>query len=98
MLCALLWVAGGSNPRKGDAIVIAGATLYAVSNVSEVSSCKHFYRLQTFWGGFFGGGGGGEEEWTTYCFVMYMMVQHIIVSIVLIYYGKFMENDHCWNL
>lgn len=30
-------------------------------------------------------------------FVMDMMVQHIIVSIVLIYYGKFMENDHCWN-
>ncbi|KAH9727801.1 solute carrier family 35 protein [Citrus sinensis] len=25
----------GSNPRKGDALVIAGATLYAVSNVSE---------------------------------------------------------------
>lgn len=28
--------AGGSNPIKGDALVIAGATLYAVSNVSEV--------------------------------------------------------------
>lgn len=27
---------GGSNPIKGDALVIAGATLYAVSNVSEV--------------------------------------------------------------
>ncbi|XVE84564.1 hypothetical protein DITRI_Ditri17bG0023200 [Diplodiscus trichospermus] len=26
---------GGSNPRKGDSLVIAGATLYAVSNVSE---------------------------------------------------------------
>lgn len=32
----LLWVAGGSNPRKGDLLVIAGATLYAISNVSEV--------------------------------------------------------------
>lgn len=28
---------GGSSPRKGDLLVIAGATLYAVSNVSEVS-------------------------------------------------------------
>lgn len=28
--------AGGSNPIKGDALVIAGATLYAISNVSEV--------------------------------------------------------------
>ncbi|TXG72892.1 hypothetical protein EZV62_001471 [Acer yangbiense] len=27
--------AGGSNPRIGDILVIAGATLYAVSNVSE---------------------------------------------------------------
>lgn len=32
----LLHIVGGSNPRKGDALVIAGATLYAVSNVSEV--------------------------------------------------------------
>lgn len=30
-------VTGGSNPRKGDLLVIAGATLYAISNVSEVS-------------------------------------------------------------
>lgn len=30
-------VIGGSNPRKGDILVIAGATLYAISNVSEVS-------------------------------------------------------------
>lgn len=30
-------VIGGSNPRKGDLLVIAGATLYAISNVSEVS-------------------------------------------------------------
>ena len=28
---------GGSNPRTGDLLVIAGATLYAVSNVSEVN-------------------------------------------------------------
>ena len=28
---------GGSNPRIGDILVIAGATLYAVSNVSEVN-------------------------------------------------------------
>ncbi|KAJ6873776.1 hypothetical protein NC651_032581 [Populus alba x Populus x berolinensis] len=26
---------GGSSPRKGDALVIAGATLYAISNASE---------------------------------------------------------------
>jgi solute carrier family 35 protein F1/2 len=37
MSYALLWLLGGSNPRKGDAFVVAGATLYAVSNVSEVS-------------------------------------------------------------
>jgi len=30
-------VIGGSNPRKGDILVIAGATLYAISNVSEVN-------------------------------------------------------------
>lgn len=30
-------ILGGSNPRKGDILVIAGATLYAFSNVSEVS-------------------------------------------------------------
>lgn len=36
---------GGSNPRKGDILVIAGATLYAVSNVSEVSSNSHGYDL-----------------------------------------------------
>lgn len=34
----LLSFVAGSNPRKGDALVLAGATLYAVSNVSEV--CK----------------------------------------------------------
>ena len=28
---------GGSNPRKGDLLVVAGAILYAISNVSEVS-------------------------------------------------------------
>lgn len=28
---------GGSNPRKGDLLALAGATLYAISNVSEVS-------------------------------------------------------------
>lgn len=33
---ALSWLIGGSNPLKGDALVIAGATLYAISNVSEV--------------------------------------------------------------
>lgn len=39
MLYAPLWLVGGSNPRLGDVLVIAGSTLYAVSNVSEVS--KH---------------------------------------------------------
>lgn len=29
-------VVGGSNPRLGDILVIAGSTLYAISNVSEV--------------------------------------------------------------
>lgn len=28
---------GGSNPVKGDFLVLAGATLYAVSNTTEVS-------------------------------------------------------------
>jgi drug/metabolite transporter (DMT)-like permease len=31
----LWWLLGGSNPVKGDFLVIAGATLYAVSNVTE---------------------------------------------------------------
>ncbi|MBA0870407.1 hypothetical protein Goshw_011982 [Gossypium schwendimanii] len=30
-----MWVVGGRDPRKGDLLVIAGATLYAISNVSE---------------------------------------------------------------
>lgn len=29
-------VTGGPNPVKGDLLVIAGSTLYAVSNVGEV--------------------------------------------------------------
>lgn len=33
-----LIVVGGSNPLKGDILVIAGATLYAVTNVSEVNN------------------------------------------------------------
>lgn len=37
MSCPKLWLVGGSNPLKGDMLVIAGSTLYAVSNVSEVS-------------------------------------------------------------
>lgn len=36
MVYACLWLVGGSNPRKGDILVIAGSTLYAVTNVSEV--------------------------------------------------------------
>ena len=38
---------GGSSPHKGDALVIAGATLYAISNVSEVShvACYTFVLL-----------------------------------------------------
>ena len=30
--------AGGSNPALGDSLVIIGATLYALSNVSEVTT------------------------------------------------------------
>ena len=33
-------VLGGSRPLKGDLLVIAGATLYGVSNVSEASACS----------------------------------------------------------
>ncbi|KAF5452019.1 hypothetical protein F2P56_027060 [Juglans regia] len=38
--------AGGSNPRKGDALVIAGATLYAISNVSEEFLVKNADRVE----------------------------------------------------
>ncbi|RDY01414.1 Solute carrier family 35 member F1, partial [Mucuna pruriens] len=38
--------AGGSNPRKGDLIVIAGATLYAFSNVSEEFLVKNADRVE----------------------------------------------------
>ncbi|XP_030508219.2 uncharacterized protein LOC115722968 [Cannabis sativa] len=38
--------AGGSNPRKGDVLVIAGATLYAVSNVSEEFFVKTADRIE----------------------------------------------------
>ncbi|KAL9316902.1 hypothetical protein ACSQ67_013419 [Phaseolus vulgaris] len=38
--------AGGSNPRTGDLLVIAGATLYAVSNVSEEFLVKNADRVE----------------------------------------------------
>ncbi|XP_062107754.1 uncharacterized protein LOC133818737 [Humulus lupulus] len=38
--------AGGSNPRKGDVLVVAGATLYAVSNVSEEFLVKTADRIE----------------------------------------------------
>ncbi|KAK7304290.1 hypothetical protein VNO77_45158 [Canavalia gladiata] len=38
--------AGGSNPRKGDLLVIAGATLYAISNVSEEFLVKNADRVE----------------------------------------------------
>ncbi|POO03404.1 Solute carrier [Trema orientale] len=38
--------AGGSNPSKGDVLVIAGATLYAVSNVSEEFLVKSADRIE----------------------------------------------------
>ncbi|KAJ6973251.1 hypothetical protein NC653_033550 [Populus alba x Populus x berolinensis] len=37
---------GGSNPRKGDALVIVGATLYAISNVSEEFLVKNADRVE----------------------------------------------------
>lgn len=37
---------GGSNPRKGDLLVIAGATLYAVSNVSEEFFVRNADRVE----------------------------------------------------
>ncbi|EOY04958.1 Anthocyanin-related membrane protein 3 [Theobroma cacao] len=37
---------GGSNPRKGDLFVIAGATLYAISNVSEEFLVKNADRVE----------------------------------------------------
>ncbi|MBA0756456.1 hypothetical protein Gogos_019868, partial [Gossypium gossypioides] len=36
----------GSNPRKGDLLVIAGATLYAISNVSEEFLVKNADRVE----------------------------------------------------
>ncbi|MED6207960.1 hypothetical protein PIB30_040478 [Stylosanthes scabra] len=38
--------AGGTNPRKGDLLVIAGATLYAISNVSEEFLVKNADRVE----------------------------------------------------
>ncbi|KAB1213370.1 Solute carrier family 35 member F1 [Morella rubra] len=38
--------AGGSNPLKGDMLVIAGSTLYAVSNVSEEFLVKNADRVE----------------------------------------------------
>ncbi|XP_038705339.1 solute carrier family 35 member F1-like isoform X2 [Tripterygium wilfordii] len=47
--------AGGSNPRKGDFLVIAGATLYAISNVSEEFFVKTADRVELMsFLGFFG--------------------------------------------
>ncbi|KAK0608937.1 hypothetical protein LWI29_038399 [Acer saccharum] len=48
--------AGGSNPRIGDILVIAGATLYAVSNVSEEYLVKSADRVELMaFLGLFGG-------------------------------------------
>ncbi|KAL5784929.1 hypothetical protein ACOSQ2_007321 [Xanthoceras sorbifolium] len=48
--------AGGSNPRKGDILVIGGATLYAVSNVSEEFLVKSADRVELMaFLGLFGG-------------------------------------------
>lgn len=38
--------AGGSNPVKGDMLVIAGSTLYAISNVSEEFLVKNGDRIE----------------------------------------------------
>ncbi|KAJ7957372.1 Solute carrier family 35 member F1 [Quillaja saponaria] len=38
--------AGGSNPRIGDLLVIAGSTLYAISNVSEEFLVKNADRVE----------------------------------------------------
>ncbi|CAL0318912.1 unnamed protein product [Lupinus luteus] len=38
--------AGGSNPSKGDLLVIAGSTLYAISNVSEEFLVKSADRVE----------------------------------------------------
>ncbi|XP_061367642.1 uncharacterized protein LOC133310691 [Gastrolobium bilobum] len=38
--------AGGSNPRLGDLLVIAGSTLYAISNVSEEFLVKNADRVE----------------------------------------------------
>ena len=41
----ILWrhFSGGRDPVKGDFLVIAAATLYAISNTSEVSKCLISY-------------------------------------------------------
>lgn len=43
-----LILVGGSNPLKGDVLVIAGSMLYAISNVSEViyicTIIRHIFR------------------------------------------------------
>ncbi|KAJ8755310.1 hypothetical protein K2173_019108 [Erythroxylum novogranatense] len=48
--------AGGSNPRLGDSLVVAGATLYAVCNVSEEYLVKNADRIELMaFLGLFGG-------------------------------------------
>ncbi|KAJ0035655.1 hypothetical protein Pint_25696 [Pistacia integerrima] len=42
----LMLLSDGSNPRLGDALVIAGATLYAISNVSEEYLVKNADRIE----------------------------------------------------
>lgn len=44
-----MWFVGGSNPLKGDLLVIAGSTLYAISNVSEVCNFNLFICWQLAW-------------------------------------------------
>ena len=53
----VIWLSGGSNPLKGDLLVIAGSILYAVSNVSEVGvafffffGCLTFHSIIVFYG------------------------------------------------
>lgn len=67
MLYASLWLVGGSNPRLGDVLVIAGSTLYAISNVSEVS--KHTIFLVS----------RNDKK----CLIMTMRMKLVLISIIM---------------
>ncbi|ANM65264.1 solute carrier family 35 protein (DUF914) [Arabidopsis thaliana] len=85
--------AGGSNPVKGDFLVLAGATLYAVSNTSEEFLVKNAdtVELMTFLG-FFGAIISAIQVFPFLRFTLTMFLFYPLVPVLLKTNGATMFN------